>query len=68
MRLFEGKQWRNSWEGAGGRVPPDISPREITGDLPGKKRQGKKGNGEEKKENRKKEGGKLKMEGGKVTK
>ena len=48
-------------------------------DLPGKKRQGKKGKGVkiEKKgreivkgkvENRKREGGKLKMEGGKVTK
>ena len=50
-------------------MPSDISPWEITGDLPGKKRQGKKGNGEKKKkENRKKEGGKLKMEGGKVTK
>ena len=31
-------------------------------DLPGKERQGKKGNGEEEKENGKREGGKFKME------
>ena len=32
-------------EGAGGRVPPETSEREISTDLPGKKRQGKKGKG-----------------------
>ena len=32
------------WQGAGGRVPP-TSDREITADLPGKKRQGKRGKG-----------------------
>ena len=29
--------------GAGGRVPPVTSDREISADLPGKERQGKKG-------------------------
>ena len=55
-------------DGAGGRVPPDTSHREISDDLPGKERQGKRENREEKKENRKREGRKLNMEGGKVTK
>ena len=35
-------QWCNR-QGAGGRVPPETSDREICADLPGKKRQGKKG-------------------------
>ena len=55
--------------GGRGKNTPDTSHREISGDLPGKEKQGKKrGNGEEKKENRKREDGKLKMEGGKVRK
>ena len=39
--------------GGRGRVPPETSHREISGDLPGKEMEGKKENGEEKKENRK---------------
>ena len=57
--------------GQGGRLPPYTSDREISADLPGKERQGKKGKCRKKKENLKREGrkgGKLKMEGGKVTK
>ena len=55
--------------GVGGIVPPKTSDWEISADLQGKKRQGKRGeNLEEKKENCKREGGKLKMEGGKITK
>ena len=64
-------QWRNR----GAECPPETSDREIFADLSRKKRQGKTGkrgeNGEkseEKKENCKREGGKLKKEGGKVTK
>ena len=52
-------------------MPPETSDREIFADLLGKERQGKKEKGvkiEKKKENCKREGGKLKMEGGKVTK
>ena len=30
--------------GVGGRVPPETPDREISADLPGKERQGKKGN------------------------
>ena len=42
---------------AGGTVPPDTCHREISGDLPGKGRQGKKSeNSEEKKELREREG------------
>ena len=53
------KQWRNR---QGSECPPpETSDWEISADLQGKKRQGKK-------ENRKREGGKLKMERGKVTK
>ena len=58
--------------GAGGQgAPPEASDREISADLSGKERQGKKGKwrrkeGKSKKEIR--EGGKLKMEEGKVTK
>ena len=56
--------------GAGGRVlpPPETSDREISVDLLGKKRQGKKGKMEQKKKkgNQKREGGKLKMEGGRL--
>ena len=37
-------QWRNR-RGVGGRVPPETSDRQISADLPGKKRQGKKGKG-----------------------
>ena len=37
-------QWCNR-QGAGGRVPPETSDREIFADLPGKNRQGKKGKG-----------------------
>ena len=37
-------QWRNG-RGAGGRVPPETSDREISTDLPGKKRQGKREKG-----------------------
>ena len=62
-------QWRNRpGGGAGGRVPPEISGREISADLPGKERQGKKGKWSRKEGNGKREGGKLKMEGGKVIK
>ena len=49
-------------------MPPETSDREIFADLPGKKRQGKGGNGEEKNENCEREGGKLKIEGGKKEK
>ena len=52
--------------GGGGGGGAESSEREISADLPGKKRQGKNGNGAEKKENQKREGRKLKMEGGKV--
>ena len=48
--------------GAGGRVPPETSDREIFADLTGKKRgkdNGKGENEEEKKENCKREGGKI---------
>ena len=43
-------QWRNrrggGWgPGREGRVPPETSDREISADLPGKKRQGKRGKG-----------------------
>ena len=48
--------------------PPETSDREIFADVTGKMKQGKKVEREEKKENCKREGGKLKMEGGKVTK
>ena len=51
-----------------GGCPPETSDREISADLPGKERQGKKGKWGKKKENRKREGGKLKMYGRKVTK
>ena len=45
-------QWRNRW-GVRGRAecPPETSDWEISADLPGKERQGKKENGAEKKEN-----------------
>ena len=48
----------------GGRLPPETFDREISANLPGKNRQGKKGKGvkinwEEKKENRKRGGGKF---------
>ena len=47
----------------------EISDQEISADLPGKERQGKKRqNGAKKKENRKRGGGKLKMECGKSYK
>ena len=49
---------------AGGRVPPDTSHQKISADLPGKERQGKMENWEEKKEMKEK----MKMEGGKVRK
>ena len=58
------KQCCNKW-GVGGRVPPETSDREISADLLGKKRQGKKGKGVkiEKKRRKiyKREGGKVKM-------
>ena len=55
--------------GQWGRVPPETSDWEVSANLPGKKRQGKNGKGVKiEKENCKKEGGKLKMEGGKITK
>ena len=49
-------------------MPPETSDREISGDLLGKERQGKKGKLSRKEGNqkkKKKEGGKLKMKGGK---
>ena len=52
--------------GVGGRVSPDTSHREISADLLGKERQGKKGNWRRKEGQSKK--GRWKMEGGKVTK
>ena len=59
-------------EAGGHNAPPETSDREFSADLPGKKRQGKKGkrgvNCEEKNINCKREGRKLKMEGGKVKK
>ena len=58
-------QWRNRW---GGRVPPETFDQEISADLLGKEKQGKRGKWGKKKENWKREDGKLKMEGGKVTK
>ena len=48
------------------RVLPKTSDGEFCGNLPEKERQGKME--QKKKEIRKREGGKLKMEGGKVTK
>ena len=56
--LDKKKQWRNSQSLAGAGCPPDISHWEISGDLLGKEREGKRENGEEKKENQKREGGK----------
>ena len=58
-------QWRNS---GGGWQSAPLTHREISADLPGKEREGKRENGEEKKENKKK--GKWKIENGrgKVTK
>ena len=41
-------QWRNRFGGQGGRMPPETSDWEISADLSGKERQGKKGEWEEK--------------------
>ena len=38
-------QWCNRWGGRGAECPPEISDWEISADLPGKKRQGKKEKG-----------------------
>ena len=64
------KQWRNRRGGGGGGgeecPPPETSDREISADVPGKKRHGKNGkvgNRKEKKENCKGEGKKSKMGG-----
>ena len=54
--------------GRGQSAPPKTSDQEISADLPGKGRQGKKGKWSKKEGKSKKEDGKLKMEGGKVTK
>ena len=56
--------------GAGGKVPPETSDREISADLSGKKRQGKKGKGVKIEKKRRKivKGRKLKIDCGKVTK
>ena len=55
------KQWRN--RGGGGRVPPETSDREISADLPGKNRQGKKEKGWKKGKLQK---GRWKIENGRV--
>ena len=47
----EKKQWHNSWGGGDAGGQPDTSEQEISADLLGKERQGKRENGEEKKEN-----------------
>ena len=63
-------QWHNRWGGGeGADCPPGTSHREISADLPGKKRQGKKGKlRKKKKENKKREGGKSKNERRKSSK
>ena len=57
----------NSGVTGGGRVPPETSDREIS-EKRGKEKRKKEQNGKEKKENFKRKGGKLEMEGRKVTK
>ena len=47
-------QWRNSWGWQGAECPPDTSHQKISGDLPGKKRQGKKGKWRRKEKKRRK--------------
>ena len=47
---------------------PQTSDQELSADLPGKDRQGKKGKWSKKEGKSKREGEKLKMEGGKVRK
>ena len=60
--MIKEMQWCNRW-GQSAHCPSETSDREISADLPGKMRQGKKGKGVKIEKRRK-----IEMEGGKVTK